>query len=143
LRPILTEISTVEISDGNKNKIFEKYESSASFCTSNQVQNSKTRNSHALRSLRIFVENCTFLADMAKIGFFFKKVPKMGTFFTKIVWTSNEVSEASFDPNHLRKKSEIFSRTEFFVAARNFYIRNFYGVAGPYWYLFTHILVIF
>ena len=42
-----------EISDGSKILFFEKYDSSASFCTSNQGRSSKSRKSQSDRSLRI------------------------------------------------------------------------------------------
>ena len=46
-----------KISDGSKILFFEKYDSSASFCTSNQGHDSKSRKSQSDRSLRILRKN--------------------------------------------------------------------------------------
>ena len=44
--------------------------------------------------------------------------------------TSFEATETTFCPNQSGKSQEVFSRTNVFVAVRNFYIRNFYCVAA-------------
>ena len=77
---------------------------------------------------QFWVEN----GRMVKIAISDLKIATGWLNFSKIAITSSKLTEASFCPKRSGKKSEIFSPTKIFVAVRNFYIRNFYGVAGQH-----------
>ena len=108
-----------EISDGHKILFLRKYDMWASFCTSNQVHNSKTRKSHSHQSLRILANFGSFMGYFLKIvGLFPWFSPKFANF--------DESDICEFLSYVVDSKCKIKLKPHIFWKLKNWNRRNFW-----------------